>query len=537
MDSTMQDVPLTVGNLFRHGRRVFPTSKVVTFTGDGYREATYAEIGQRADRLASALTSLGVGRGDRVATLAFNSQEHQEAYLAIPSMGAVLHTLNLRLFPEQLAYIINHAEDKVVLVDAAAWPIYDKVRDQLTTVEHVVVIGGGDSRPEGTLDYDELLAQGSPDFDYPEDLDERDAAAMCYTSGTTGDPKGVVYSHRSIYLHSLAQIGMFSMVESDRLLAIVPQFHVNAWGLPFGGWMSGIDLVMPSRWLQAEPLCKMIQDQKVTFSVGVPTVWSDILRHADRTKVDFSTVRMVVVGGSAVPRSLIESFQERHGVRIIQAWGMTETSPLGAIAIAPADRPAEEEMDWRAKTGRVVAGVEIRITDPVSGEALPWDGTSVGEIEIRGPWITREYYRVPSPEKFHDGWLRTGDAGTIDDHGFVQITDRTKDVIKSGGEWISSIDLENQIMAHPDVVEAAVIAVPDPKWDERPLACVVTREGAQVTAEDMRSFLAGRVAKWWTPERWSFIEEVPKTSVGKFDKKVLRSRFSEGALQVEQVDA
>jgi fatty-acyl-CoA synthase len=529
----MQDFPLTIGSLFRHGRQVYARSRVVTYTGEGYRESSFGEVAARADRLAHALNALGIGRGDRVGTFCWNNQEHQECYLAVPSMGAVLHTVNIRLAAEQLAYVINHAQDKVLVIDGSLWPVLSKVRDQLTTVEHLIVIGAAEGAPDDVLDYETLLAAAGTDFAYPEDIDERSPAAMCYTSGTTGEPKGVVYSHRSVYLHSLAEVGMFSLTERDNLLAIVPMFHVNAWGLPYAGWMSGIDFLMPARWLQAEPLCRMIAERDVTFSVGVPTVWSDILRYADaHDEVDFSRIRSVIVGGAAVPRTLIESFQERHGLRIIQAWGMTETSPLGLIAYPPKDAPAEEEFAWRARTGRIVAGVEMRITDQTSGEPLAWDGKTSGEIEVRGPWITASYYDAPAPDKFHDGWLRTGDAGMIDDRGFVQITDRTKDVIKSGGEWISSIDLENAIMGHPDVLEAAVIGVPDPRWDERPLACVVVQEGASLTPADLIEFLSSRVAKWWLPERWSFIEQVPKTSVGKFDKKLLRARFAKDELPV-----
>jgi fatty-acyl-CoA synthase len=382
------------------------------------------------------------------------------------------------------------------------------------------------------LRYEALLAAEQPGFAWPE-VDERAAAAMCYTSGTTGSPKGVVYSHRSTYLHSLATCtgGTFALGERDRILIIVPMFHANAWGLPYAGWLAGADLIMPGRFLQAAPLCKLIEAERPTVSGAVPTIWADILRHLETTPADLSSLRLVACGGSAVPRALMERFQERHGVRIVQAWGMTETSPLAAIALSPKGTPPEEELDWRAKTGRIVAGVELRIVDD-AGRELPWDGKTAGEIEVRGPWITGAYYRDPAPEKFHDGWLRTGDVGTADLRGFVQITDRAKDVIKSGGEWISSVELENAIMAHPDVVEAAVIGVPDERWQERPLACVVLRAGATVTAEALGAFLAERVAKWWVPERWTFIAEVPKTSVGKFDKKLLRARHAEGRFTV-----
>jgi len=533
MLSTMQDHPLVISDLFEHGRRVFSDSEVVTFDGDGLRRASFAQVGERALRLAAALRRLGIGPEDRVGTFCWNSQEHLEAYLAVPSMGAVLHTLNIRLFPEQLAYVINHGEDEVILVDDSLVPLLARVAAQLSTVKHFVVIGSGDASALGeTLRYEDLLAAERPEFTWPE-VDERSAAAMCYTSGTTGDPKGVAYSHRSTYLHSLMATSgaAFGLSENDSVLLIVPMFHANAWGLPYAGWMAGADLVMPSRFLQAEALCRLIKLARPTLSGAVPTILNDILRYAESNPVDLSSLRMVLCGGSAVPRILMERFEERHGTRIIQGWGMTETSPLAAIAFPPRGCDPAQEMDWRAKTGRVVAGVALRIVDG-AGKVLPWDGESVGEIQVRGPWITASYYRTEADEKFDDGWLRTGDVGTVDAKGFIQITDRAKDVIKSGGEWISSVELENAIMAHPDVIEAAVIGIPDERWEERPLACVVLREGAQASPSALAGALAAKVARWWVPERWSVIDEVPKTSVGKFDKKVLRSRFADGKLDV-----
>jgi fatty-acyl-CoA synthase len=539
MLSTMQDFPLTITAIFRHGRSVFGESEVVTFEGESCRRASFAQVAERADRLASALARLGIREGDRVGTFAWNTQEHLEAYLAVPSMGAVLHTLNLRLFPEQLTYITNHAEDRVVLVDATVIPLLARVASELKTVEQFVVIGEGDTSGLGSnvLSYEELLAAESGEsFPYPE-VDERSAAAMCYTSGTTGNPKGVVYSHRSTYLHSMAAGSgtTFALTEHDRILPIVPMFHANAWGLPYAGWMAGSDFVMPNRFLQGEPLCKLIMAEKPTVSGAVPTVWNDILAYADKNKdsVDLTSLRLVPCGGSAVPRSLMQAFDERHGVRIIQAWGMTETSPIAAVAMPPKQAPAEEDLNWRAKTGRVIAGVELRITAD-DGSVLPWDGDAVGEIEVRGPWITAAYYKDDDPQKFHDGWLRTGDVGCVEPNGFVQITDRAKDVIKSGGEWISSVELEGTLMAHPAVKEAAVVGVPDERWDERPLACVVLKEGESCSADDLKGFLADKVAKWWLPERWTFIEEVPKTSVGKFDKKVLRAKYADGDLEVQE---
>jgi len=530
----MQDYPLTITALFDYGRRVHAGSRVTTSDGERTRRATFAQVAERAERLAAALRRLGIRSGDRVATFCWNTQEHLEAYLAVPCMGAVLHTLNVRLFPEQLVYVANHAEDRVIIVDDSLVPVLARVRPQLETVEHVVVVGDGDATPLGerVLRYEALLAAEGAGFEWPA-IDERSAAAMCYTSGTTGNPKGVVYTHRSTFLHSLAvtSAGAFTIGPTDRILVIVPMFHANAWGLPYAGWMVGADFLMPGRFLQAAPLCRMIAEERPTVSGAVPTIWNDILRHIETSPADLSSLRMVLCGGSAVPRSLMERFQERHDVRIVQAWGMTETSPMAAIALPPKDADPADEMTWRAKTGRIVPGVELRIVDDAGCE-LPWDGTTAGEIEVRGPWITGSYYREDAPEKFHDGWLRTGDVGTVDRCGFVQITDRAKDVIKSGGEWISSVELENALMAHPDIVEAAVIGVPDPRWDERPLACVVARPGCSPSPEALNAFLAERVARWWLPERWSFIEEVPKTSVGKFDKKVLRARHAEGRLTV-----
>jgi len=533
MNSTMMDFPLTVASVVRHGARIHAQSEVVTFEGDHCRRASFAAVAERAEKLAAALERLGVRVGDRVATFAWNHQEHLEAYLAVPAMGAVLHTLNIRLFPDQIAYIANHAEDKIVIADASLAPLWAKVRPSLKSVQQVIVVGDGDLSAFGSaLRYEELLAAERTGFSWP-DVDERSAAAMCYTSGTTGNPKGVVYSHRSNVLHSMAvcSADAFAISSHDRVLPIVPMFHANAWGLPYACWMAGADFIMPNRFLAAEPLCRLIAAERPTFSGGVPTVWNDILRHAETQTVDFSSLRAIVCGGSAVPQSLMERFEQRHGVRIIQAWGMTETSPLATIAFPPAGTPLEDQWTYRNKAGRPVSGVELRICDD-AGRALPWDGEAVGEIEVRGPWITASYYQEPSPEKFHDGWLRTGDVGAVDPRGYVRITDRAKDVIKSGGEWIPSVELENAIMAHPEVLEAAVVGVPDDRWQERPLACVVRRPGSTVTAEDLRASLQGKMAAWWLPERWSFVPEVPRTSVGKFDKKVLRARYAAGELTV-----
>jgi fatty-acyl-CoA synthase len=545
MMSTMMDCGLMVASILRHGVLAHARSPVVTYDGPIVRRSTFAEVARRAEQLAAALRRLGVRQGDRVATLMSNHQEHLEAYLAVPSMGAVLHTLNPRLSSAQLAFVIEHAQDKVVIVDAAHLAAFDAIASRLESVEHILVVDAdGDARAaiacspwrRGVARYSELVGAERAGFEWP-DVDERSAAAMCYTSGTTGDPKGVVYSHRSIVLHSFAlcAASCFGLTEHDRVLPIVPMFHANAWGLPYAAWMTGCGFVLPGRHLHAEAVCKIVAEERPTFSAGVPTVWNDVLRYAETRVVDLFSLRLVVCGGSAVPRALMERFEERYGVRVVQAWGMTETSPLGALAFPPAGTPPEEEMKWRSRTGRVVPGVEARIVDD-AGEARPRDGRSVGEIEVRGPWITGRYYGDVSPERFHDGWLRTGDVGTLDEYGFLSITDRTKDVIKSGGEWVSSVELENAIMAHADVVEAAVIGIPDARWEERPLACVVAREGGDVDAGVLRAFLEARVARWWIPESWAFVERVPRTGVGKFDKRALRAAFAEGALPVVRSD-
>jgi fatty-acyl-CoA synthase len=540
----MQHGDLRIASILEHGRRIWAHSRVTTFEGDRIRRASYAEVGTRAHKLALALARLGIKQGDRVGTFMWNTQEHLEAYLGVPSLGAVLHTLNIRLFSDQLAYVINHAEDRVILVDDSLVPVLAKVSAELSTVEAFVVVGAGDAslleqgekaraKPRAILRHETLLSAEQGEFAWPE-LEEHAPAAMCYTSGTTGNPKGVVYSHRSTYLHSMAiQAGSFcGLNEHDQALMIVPMFHANAWGMPYAAYMAGADLLMPGRFLAAEKLVALMAEERPTFAAAVPTIWNDVLHYSEGKDVDLSCLRLVVCGGSAVPGSLMEAFEKRFGVRIIQAWGMTETSPVGAIAHPPRELAGKDAFAYRTKTGRPVAGIELRIVDD-EGKTLPWDGETVGELEARGPWVTASYYREPDPQKFHDGWLRTGDVGSIDARGYVQITDRAKDVIKSGGEWISSVDLEGQLMGHPAVLEAAVIGVPDEKWGERPLACVVKKKGAEVGARELCTFLASRVARFWVPERVAFIEAVPRTSVGKFDKKVLRAAHAQGKLHVE----
>jgi fatty-acyl-CoA synthase len=536
--STMMDHPLLISDLFEHGRRLYADSRVITAREGGDRISTYAQVADRTDQLAKALMKLGVQREDRVGTFCWNNQEHLEAYFAISSMGAVMHTLNIRLFPEQLAFVINHAKDKVIIVDDSLVPLLGNVAKEMATVEHIIVVGSGDDAPlreapRATLHrYDELLSSESPGIDWPV-LDERAPSSMAYTSGTTGDPKGVVYSHRSTVLHSygITSGAVAGLNERDMILTIVPMFHANCWGLPYAGWWVGTDFLQPAQFLQPEPLVAMIERHRPTFAGAVPSIWTAVLNYGDGKDIDLSSFRLVICGGSAVPKSLMQGFEERYGVTILQLWGMTETSPLGTIAWVPPGVDGDEAWRYRVRTGRAVAGVDLRIVDD-QGAALPWDGESVGEIEVRGPWVTGSYYGVDASEKFHDGWLRTGDVGFVDERGYVQITDRSKDVIKSGGEWISSVELENEIIAHPEVIEAAVVGIPDDKWDERPLACVVRKEGSAITVEDLRTYLEDKVAKWWIPERWTFIDEIPKTSVGKFDKKVLRAQHAANHLTI-----
>jgi acyl-CoA synthetase (AMP-forming)/AMP-acid ligase II len=544
MRSTMMNTPLLVSRLLEHGRTVHGRAEVVTWTADGPRRTSYADVGASAAQLAHALREdLGVTGDQRVATLMWNNAEHLIAYLAVPSMGAVLHTLNLRLFPEQLIYIANHAEDKVVIVDSTLIPLLVGVLPHLSTVEHIIVVGAGDAdgiRAAGgdritVHRWDELLADKPTSYDWPE-LDENDAAALCYTSGTTGNPKGVAYGHRSIYLHSMqvCSAEAFGLGPKSKVLAVVPMFHAMAWGLPYASFLSGASLLMPDRFLQAVPLATMIAGERPTLAGAVPTIWTDLLAHLDANATDTSSMREVIVGGSACPPALMHAFSERHGIEIIHAWGMTEMSPLGSVSRPPAGVSDDDAWAYRYTQGRVPASVEARIVGP-GGDVMPADGESVGELEVRGPWITSTYLgdAEPDPEKFRDGWLRTGDVGTLSADGFLVLTDRAKDVIKSGGEWISSVELENVLMGHPAVLEACVVGVPDERWGERPLATVVLREGSSVTVEDLRDYLAAQVARWQLPERWAFIEAVPKTSVGKFDKKSVRAQYADGALSVE----
>jgi fatty-acyl-CoA synthase len=534
MPGLMQDdFQLTLQHVLGRMRSFPQAGSVATMTPEGVVRASHGECVERIDRLARVIEGLGVSRGDRVGTFAFNTQRHFECYFAIPCIGAVLHTINPRLFPEQIAYVIDHAQDRLVFVDEQLVGLLAPIADRLDSVEHFVVMGDGpDGGLPNVLRYEELLAAaggGAPD--YPA-LDEREAAALCYTSGTTGNPKGVLYSHRSTTLHAGGALmaGCLGIAPDDRVLVVVPMFHVNAWGLPYAAALAGADLVMPGRHLDAQSLASLIEQERPTVMACVPTLYADLLRHADRSRQDLRSLRTAVCGGAAMPVSLARAFEERHGVRMVHAWGMTETSPMCTVANVGAAGDPDEAWVLRATQGRAVPFVELRVVDE-RGE-LAWDGEATGEIEVRGPWIARAYYREEADDgRFHDGWLRTGDIAHVRPGGWVQITDRSKDVIKSGGEWISSVELENQLMAHPAVREAAVIAIAHPRWSERPLACVVLDEDQRVSADALRDFLRGRVANFWLPEEFAFVEEIPKTSVGKFDKKALRARLAEGSLE------
>jgi fatty-acyl-CoA synthase len=531
MQGLMQSFPLTLPHVFHRAERIFSDKRIVTATAGGKERTTYREWAERTRRLAGALDGLGISADGRVATFAWNSARHLELYFAAPCSGRVLHTLNIRLFPEQLRYIVDHAEDEVIFADRSLMKLLAPHLDSFDTVRHIVVMddGAGDvPEDDRIIDYEQLLdGADMAEFDVS---DENSAAAMCYTSGTTGNPKGVVYSHRSVVLHSLGAMlaDSLGVNEHDVILPVVPMFHANAWGLGQAGIMAGADFVMPGPDLSPGAIAGLIESEGVTLAAGVPTIWMGMI--GELGTHDLSSLRRIVCGGSAVPKSLSEAYREKLGMPILQAWGMTETSPLGSVARVRStleDESEEHLADVRSSQGVATPLVEVRILSP-DEEELPWDGEARGELQARGPWVAADYYNDDrAGDSFtEDGWLRTGDVATIDRHGYIRLVDRTKDVVKSGGEWISSVELENEIMAHPKVKEAAVIGVPDERWGERPLACVVPEPGADLDADEVRDFLEGRVARWWVPERIEFIEEVPKTSVGKFSKKTLREQFT-----------
>lgn len=540
MQGLMMDYPLTVDRILEHANRQYPHKRISTKLPDGsMHRYTYADLYRRVKRLANVLKTLDVETGDRVGTFAWNNYQHLELYYGIPCSGAVCHTLNIRLFPEQLAYIVNHAEDKVVFIDATLLPLYERVADQIDCVQHYVLLNarpGIETKLPNVHHYEDLMAEADEDYTW-NITDERQAMGLCYTSGTTGNPKGVLYTHRSCYLHTMGenQTTALGLTPSDIVLPVVPQFHAMAWGLPYACAAAGAELVMPGPHLNGPALAAMIEEERVTVPAGVPSIWTALYQELKQNPRDLSRVRAMVVGGSAMPRGLIEAYERDFGVNVLHAWGMTEMSPLGTVSIPQsqhAELPQHEIYDVKATQGYAILGVELRIVND-QNEELPWDGATMGEVQVRGPWVTKGYYKVErTPDQFTaDGWFRTGDVATVTPDGYLKLTDRTKDLIKSGGEWISSVDLENEIMAHPAVMEAAVIAIPDEQWAERPLACVVLAPDAEaLSADEVIEFLRPRVAKFWLPDAVEFIGEIPKTSVGKFDKKVLRQRYAEGKL-------
>ena len=536
MKGLIMDYPLTLTQFFERARKIFHRKTMATrVPGVGLWRYTYADYADRVCRLSAALAKLGLAKGDRVGTFAWNSHRHMEVYFAAPLMGMVLHTVNIRLSAQDITYIINHAEDRVLVVDASLWHLIEPIRKDLTSVRHFIVMKDSPDAqiPSGALDYEALVADAKPVEAWPK-LEETDAAGMCYTSGTTGHPKGVVYTHRGVYLHCFASstVDVLGICERDVILHIVPMFHANAWCVPFAGVMNGSTQIFGGPNPQPRDIIEIVHNERVTLVGAVPTVWIAIQAILEKEpQWDISSIRCIPIGGSAAPRSLIELFDKEYGAYMLHAWGMTEMSPLGTVCRprSYADSlPDDERYNIRAKQGAMVAGVDMRIVDD-GGKVQPWDGKSVGEIQVRGPWITSGYYNNPAgaAQFTEDGWFRTGDVASIDPEGYVQITDRTKDLIKSGGEWISSVDMETTIMGHAKVMEAAVIAVPHERWQERPLACVVPKpeHTGSLTEKEILEYLTPLVAKWWLPDEVVFIDAVPKTSVGKFDKKVLRERF------------
>lgn len=540
MDATMMHEPLGTAAIFAHGERIHASSRIGLFDGEQMTWRSYAETATRARRLASALTQAGVVKNTRVATLSWNDFAHFEAYLAVPAMGAVLHTLNLRLHPDQLRYIMADAEDAFLIADGELLSGLLPQINSLEGLKHIFVTGDvvgliGLEKP-WTL-YEDFIADCEPIVEFP-DIEETAAAATCYTSGTTGNPKGVVYSHRTIYLHSLASMATnaFALGDSDKILLLPPMFHANAWGLPYSGWLAGADFVLPGPNLQPDVIRRMIKETDPTFTATVPTILNDLLRADAKSPIDMGSFRVIVVGGSAVSEALIAEVERSWNVPLIQGWGMTETSPLCVLSHPPADTLNEEARRLRAKSGRPVAGVRVRLVDD-EGKQLSEDGKTIGRLQLRGAWVARGYHGVAADGVLtDDGWLDTGDAGTIDERGYVQVTDRLKDLIKSGGEWIPSAELENHVSSLAGVDLAAVIAVADPRWEERPLAIVTTLDGAKPDFVSLRKALQGRVARFWIPEYWADVDKLPLTSVGKIDKQALRDAVATEKIKIEKVD-
>jgi fatty-acyl-CoA synthase len=530
----MSDYQLTLPAILKRAEKLYDKKEIVTRNPDkSFHRYTYADFVRRSKKLAVALGELGLEKSDRIVTLAWNTYQHLEAYFGVPSAGLVLHTLNPRLSYNDLAYIINHAEDRVLLIDETLVELLDGFRDDVN-LEHIFVFCADGSAPEGLESYEDLLESADEaDFEYP-DPDENDAVALCYTSGTTGRPKGSLYSHRSICLHSMALATADGMAlrEQDVTLPVVPMFHVNAWGIPFASTMVGAKQVMPGPHLDPQSLLEDFEQERVTFTAGVPTVFLGILQALDEDPeaYDLSSIRSMVVGGSAAPESMIRGYKERHGLSVVHAWGMTETDPVATICHLDSElleAPKDEQYRQLAKQGRPLPFIEIRAHG--DEDLIPWDGETMGELEVRGPWVSRSYYNTSEgDEKFtEDGWFTTGDIVTIGPDGYIEVRDRDKDLVKSGGEWISSVDLENALMGHEAVSEAAVIAIPHEKWDERPLAVVVLKEGADATPEELLSHLEGDFAKWQLPDAVEFVDEIPQTATGKFLKMKLREQFQD----------
>jgi fatty-acyl-CoA synthase len=533
----MMDYPLTLWNLYERARLLFPDKQLVSRRASGeVARTSYGDWADRVARLTTALRDLGIGRGDRVGTFCWNHDRHLEIYFAAALSGGSYHTLNIRLSPDQVAYIANHARDKVLMVDADLAPVLAKVLPQVSTVEHVVVLNGDGERPDlpfaSVHDYETLVSQAAPMSAWPE-LDELQTAGICYTSATTGNPKGVAYSHRALFLHSLV-VGMVdtgAISERDVLLPIVPMFHVNAWGLPFTAtWMGAAQVFGGPRPTPADYV-RLIREQGVTAAAGVPTVWLGVLQVLEQDGGDLGSLERITCGGSAAPVSMIRAYEQRYGVQFNHAYGMTEASPIthfSRLKSSLLSLPEEARYSYKAKQGLLVPGLEQRIVD-AEGNQVPADGKSMGEVLIRGPWIAHEYLDDErSAQTFIDGWYHSGDVGTLDGDGYLNLVDRTKDLVKSGGEWISSVELENALMGHPEVAQAAVIAVPDPKWDERPLAVVVRKPGSQISGEELIASIADQFAKWWLPDRVEFVDEIPMTATGKFSKRTLRERYVAG---------